>query len=245
MIQRSFAPAAALIFVLACAPSQSAPPRAETSAAESAGESTEWKQEFGEDERDFASSGRNPYFVLEPGYTLEFEGHEKGEKTTLVIRVLDDTKTIGGVTARVVEERESRGSELVEVSRNYFAVSRKTSSVYYFGEDVDIYESGRVASHSGSWLHGSNGARYGLYMPGAPRVGDRYYEEIAPGRAMDRTAIATLTESVTTPAGKFESCLATDETTPLEPATVEHKYYAPGIGLIRDGDLRLIRYGNR
>jgi hypothetical protein len=34
-----------------------------------------------------------------------------------------------------------------------------------------------------------------------------------------------------------------EETTPLEPKAKEYKIHAPGIGLIRDGNLQLITYG--
>jgi len=30
----------------------------------------------------------------------------------------------------------------------------------------------------------------------------------------------------------FEACLKTKEWTPLEPGGIEHKYYAPGVGLV-------------
>ena len=33
------------------------------------------------------------------------------------------------------------------------------------------------------------------------------------------------------------------ETTPLEPATKEYKYHAPGVGLVRDGSLKLVASG--
>lgn len=44
---------------------------------------------------------------------------------------------------------------------------------------------------------------------------------------------------IETPAGKLENCLKTKETTPLEPALVEFKFYAPDIGLVRSGVLKL------
>jgi hypothetical protein len=52
----------------------------------------------------------------------------------------------------------------------------------------------------------------------------------------------SLTETFDTPAGKFTNCLKTEESTPLERAR-ENKFYAPGIGLIYDGGLKLVRYG--
>jgi len=84
-----------------------------------------------------------------------------------------------------------------------------------------------------------DGARWGLMMPGTPLLGARYCEEVAPGVAMDRAVIAGVSETVETPAGKFEGCLKIEESTPLEDGR-ENKYYAPGIGLIRDGKLRLV-----
>ena len=34
-----------------------------------------------------------------------------------------------------------------------------------------------------------------------------------------------------------------EETTPLEPLIIEYKYYALGIGMIRDGPLELVEFG--
>jgi hypothetical protein len=50
----------------------------------------------------------------------------------------------------------------------------------------------------------------------------------------------SLSERATTPAGTFEKCLKTEETTPLEPGDKEYKLYAPGVGLVQDGPLSLV-----
>lgn len=196
------------------------------------------------DPADWSSTGANRYFILEPGFTLELEGKEGGKTLRLVITVLDETKKVQGVETRVVEERETLGDELVEVSRNWFAISKRTSSVYYFGEDVDIYKDGKVVSHGGAWISGEKGARFGLMMAGTALLGSRYYQEVAPEVAMDRSEIVSLSEKVETPAGTFEKCLKTLETTPLEKAAKDYKLYAPGIGLIVDGAARLVKHGN-
>jgi hypothetical protein len=195
------------------------------------------------DEKEFATIGRNPYFILEPGYQLVLEN--KPKKEVLVITVLDETKKIGGIETRVIEEHETVDGRPKEISRNFFAICKRSNSVYYFGEEVDEYKDGKVAGHPGAWLHGEKGARYGLMMPGLPLVGARYYQEVAPKIAMDRAEVLSVSDSVETPAGKFESVLATEETTPLEPGERAHKKYAPGIGLIHDGDLKLVKYGPR
>jgi hypothetical protein len=192
---------------------------------------------------EWSSTGGNRNFILEPGYTLVLDGTEGDKAIHLVITVLNETSKIDGVETRVVEERETADGQLVEVSRNYFAASTKTKDVYYFGEDVDIYEDGKVTGHEGSWHAGENGAKYGLMMPGSPRIGDRYYQEVAGEVARDRAEIIGLSEPLTTRAGKFENCLQTKETTPLKQSEVGYKFYAPGVGLVRDGNLLLTRYG--
>ena len=88
-----------------------------------------------------------------------------------------------------------------------------------------------------------NGAKFGLMMPGTPLIGGRYYNEIAPKVAMDRSEIISMTETVETIAGTFKNCLKIEETNPLEPGTKEYKYYARGIGLVNDNKSELVKYG--
>ena len=191
---------------------------------------------FDVEKSDLASAGRNPWFSLEPGHTLTLED----STTRLVITVLNETKVVDGVETRVIEERETEKGALIEVSRNYFAISRRTNSVFYFGEDVDMYKNGKVVNHEGAWLSGAGGARFGLMMPGLPLMHARYFQEVAPKIAMDRPEIVSLTESIKTPAGAFTNVLKMEETTPLEPNAKEAKFYASGVGLIQDGDLKLV-----
>lgn len=198
-----------------------------------------WVDRFDVDKKAFVSAGANDYFRLEPGFYLVLE---KG-KERLVITVLDETRIVDGVETRIVEERETKGGELVEISRNFFAFNTADRGVYYFGEEVDIYKDGRVVHHEGAWESGKKGARFGLMMPGRPEVGARYYQEIAPDTALDRAEVASVRTMFETPAGVFENCLKTIETSPLEPFARESKVYAPGVGLIKDGPLRLVAYG--
>ena len=155
--------------------------------------------------------------------------------------MLDETKTVDGVKTRVVEERETKNGRLEEVSRNYFAIDKVAGDVYYFGEDVDMYDkSGKVTGHGGSWLAGVNGARFGLMMPGAPKVGDKYYQEVAPGTALDRAEVVSVTENFKAPAGEFKNCLRTRESSGLESGS-EDKWYAPDVGLVKDADFVLTK----
>ena len=99
-----------------------------------------WISAFSVSKQELASSGRNPYFILEPGYTLVLEGGGG----YLTITVLNETKMVDGVETRVVEEREAKNGKVIEVSRNFFAISQRTNDVFYFGEEVDMYKDGKI-----------------------------------------------------------------------------------------------------
>lgn len=198
-----------------------------------------WRHQFGISTCSLAASGRNDYFVLEPGFQLVLEGGSE----RLAITVLEQTKEVAGVTTRVVEEREWKDGELIEVSRNFFAICPATGDAFYFGEEVDDVKDGQVVSHGGAWLAGAKGARAGLIMPGTPRAGMKYYQEIAPDVALDRAEILSLDETLETPAGLFSNCLKTQEGTALNTNEKEFKTYAPGIGLIQEERLLLTEYG--
>ena len=189
---------------------------------------------------DFSNTGANPYFILEPGHQLVLEGFEKNVLVRVTITVLQTTETIDGVDTRVVEELESHDGETVELSQNFFAICEPSNSVVYFGEEVDIYERGMVVSHDGSWRAGVAGARPGIIMPGVQLLGARYHQEVAPGVALDRAETVSIDRRVATPAGTFENCLETKETTPLEPNSKGVKLYAPDVGLVKDGAVELV-----
>ena len=207
-----------------------------------AGNGTTWTHEFNIENRTFSSIGRNEFFILEPGYQLTLEGKDEEDTITLVITVLNETVMVGNVETRVVEERESENGELIEISRNFFAICTETQSVFYFGEDVEMYEDGKLVSHEGEWRADNVNYKAGIMMPGLILLGSRYHQEYAPGVAMDRAEIISTTITMKTPAGTFENCLRMEENNPVDGET-EYKVHAPGIGLIKDEDLLLISYG--
>jgi hypothetical protein len=220
-----------------------------------AGAASQYTSQFALDDCTWSNSGRNQYFTIRPGDWLLLEGQEDGELVRLQIKLLNQTKRITftdaegdpiTVNARVLEEREWRNGALVEVSRNYFARCIQTGDVYYFGEDVDIYEDGVIVSHDGAWLAGMNtgqgAAQPGLIMPGTFLLGSRYFQEVAPGVALDRAEHMKMGLTVTTPAGTFGECVEVKETTPLEPGSVSTKIYCAELGLVIDGTVKLIQF---
>ena len=198
-----------------------------------------WQQEFGLSECDLVPTGRNDFWILEPGFQLVLEGRNE----RLAITVLNETRAIEGISTRVVEEREWRDGELIEVSRNFFAACETTNDIFYFGEEVDDYRNGELVGHAGAWLAGRDDAKAGMIMSGDPEVGMKYYQEIAPDVALDRAEVVSLDETLETPAGVFTKALRTREGTALNTREKEFKTYAKGIGLIQDQFLLLTEYG--
>jgi hypothetical protein len=195
----------------------------------------------------FSSTGKNPYFILEPGYQLVFEGQGDEGPVNVTSLVLNETKNFGdGIVARAVEEKtiDAETGDLLELTNDYFSICNETNTVVYLGEDVNDYENGKVVGHEGAWLHGSNNSRAGLIMPGIILLGSKYYQEISPEVAMDKAEIIGVNETVTVPAGSFSNVVHMLETSDLEPASAaEENLHAPGIGQVIDGDTKLVKYG--
>jgi hypothetical protein len=205
----------------------------------------DFTSEFDRGRCTFTTTGGNPYFPLWPGHKLRLEGEEEDDGETVdaavEVTVLPDTEFVDGVLTRVVEEREWEDDELSEVSRNFVAMCRETGDVWYFGEDVDDYEDGEIVGHEGGWRSGIDGAQPGILMLGSPVLGARYFQENAPGIALDRAEVIGIgAEPVTVPAGTFERTLTTEDSNPMSPGEADEKIFAYGVGNIVDEELELV-----
>jgi hypothetical protein len=174
----------------------------------------------------------NRFLPLEPGTTFIYREKADGETERDVVAVTNETKTILGVETVVVRDTvtDAQG-DLVEDTLDWYAQD-KAGNVWYFGENTKEYKNGRVVSTEGSWQAGVKDAKPGIVMKAHPRLGDTYQQECAPGVAEDAATVLQLNQSVKVPFGTFHNVLVTKDYTPLD-KPVEHKYYAPCIGLVR------------
>ncbi len=175
----------------------------------------------------------NKYMPLKPGTTYVYDGTSDGTPTHETFVVTRETKTILGIQARVIRDSAFEKGKLVEQTDDWFAQDN-AGNVWYMGEFSTDFKNGKVVSHEGSWEAGVKGARPGIVMEAHPKVGDTYQQENAPGVAEDMAQVLSLNESICVPYGCFSNVLKTKESSPLEPAVVEHKFYAPGVGDIRE-----------
>lgn len=188
----------------------------------------------------------NRYFPVVTGSTavLKAEGTDD-EGATFTERSeltgMGAGRVLMGVQTQTVLDRAYEDGLLVEETHDYYAQDTD-GNVWYFGEDVTNYvydDSGALVdtNSASSWLAGVNGALPGFIMPADPQLGFAYFQEFAAADgALDQAEILALDRVLSVPYGDFTGVLVVAETTQLEPGVIELKYYAPGIGLIREDE---------
>lgn len=180
---------------------------------------------------DFSTNITNKYFSLPVDTKFIYEEPTDEGVERIEIVITGETKVVDGVKTLVYWDRAWLNDELVEDTRDYIA-QHKNGDLWYFGEDVDNYAKGKLVNHAGSWRSGRNGAKPGIWVKANPRVGESYQQEYYPGEAEDMVDVVSLSETVTTRYGTFTGCLKTYDWTPLDPASLEYKYYCPQVRML-------------
>ena len=186
---------------------------------------------------DFTTKIDNKYFPLKPGTTFVYRGKTADATEGDIVAVTSDTKNIIGVDCVVVNDKVTEDGKVTEQTYDWYAQD-KDGNVWYFGEHVTEYKNGKVTGHEGSWESGVDGARPGIAMRAAPRVGQTYRQEYSRGVAEDRARVLKLDGSVKVPYGSYNHVLVTEEFTPLEPGVVERQYYVAGVGDIIEATVK-------
>jgi hypothetical protein len=183
---------------------------------------------------DFVAQVTNPYFPLTPGSKWHYTGVKEGTKTTDDVKVTGKTKTILGVNTTVVHDVVRVHGKPEETTNDYY-VQDHAGNVWYFGEATKTLDKhGNTVSTEGSFQAGVNGARPGVLVPGDPKVGQVGQQELLKGQAEDHFKVLDLNARVSVPFVSSSHALRTAEWTPLEPKTLDNKYYVRGIGTVRE-----------
>jgi hypothetical protein len=170
----------------------------------------------------------NPYFPLTPGDLYTYEGNIKKQPEVDYVYVTHNTPTKGGVKTIEVRDTVYVSGVLAEDTLDWYAQDEQ-GNVWYMGEFTTEYPSG---DHAGSWTAGVDGAQPGFIMEAAPRVGDAYCQENAPGVAQDAAQVISTTASRPVPYDEYTgNVLQTKDYSLIEPHS-EYKFYAPGVGMV-------------
>jgi hypothetical protein len=194
----------------------------------------------------------NPYFPLVPGYKWTYKAYEEegGEVIeTIVVEVLaGESITISGVECAVVRDIVYDGDseedeDIIEDTYDWYG-QQVDGTIWYFGEFSLSKEECEpeglcegLYTEDGSWKHGFEGGKAGILMFSDPssEVGTVYRQEVSLGNAEDAAEVLSFNEApVTVPTGTYTNILKTLDFTPIEPDATEYKYYAPGIGMIKE-----------
>ena len=71
-------------------------------------------------------------------------------------------------------------------------------------------------------------------MQANPTIGARYHQEFQPGGALDQGEVLSRNETLTVPVGTFSNVMRTKDTSIRDPFGLDHKMYAPGLGVITE-----------
>ena len=180
----------------------------------------------------FTARVDNPWFPLPPGTTYVYRGMKDGEPARDVVTVTHVVRRIEGAPCVSVADRLYLSGRLEERTTDWYSQDSK-GNVWYFGEaTAELDKRGHVKSRSGSWLSGREGAKAGIFMFASPKVGESARQEFFKGQAEDHFEVLSLGASVKVPYVSAHRALLTKEWTPLEPGTIDHKYYVRGIGTV-------------
>jgi hypothetical protein len=180
---------------------------------------------------DFVDVIDNPYLPFKPGMTWVYEGESDGEAEVIEVVVTGDRRDIQGISATVVRDTVHVSGELVEDTYDWFAQDTY-GNVWYLGEDSTSYEPDGTTSKAGSWEYGVDGALPGIVMLADPAPGDTYRQEYYPDEAEDLGEVLSIDETKAIALGEYTDVVVTEDWNPLDPETIENKYYAPGVGKI-------------
>jgi hypothetical protein len=194
------------------------------------------------DPSNFVKEVTNPYFPLKPGTIYYYVNKivEDKEISTEhdVVAVTSKTKIILGVSCTVVHDVIKAEGIVTEDTYDWYAQD-KYGNVWYMGENTKERED-TGWSTEGSWEAGVDGACAGIIMWARPQnhIGKIYYQEFLKGEAEDQAQVINTNSRVKVPFGTFENCLDTKEFTRLERGVASHKFYAQGVGEIKEVQTR-------
>ncbi|MDQ2967273.1 MAG: hypothetical protein M3R37_03020 [Actinomycetota bacterium] len=189
--------------------------------------------------------GSNKWLPLKPGTQWVRDGttlvgnrkvpHKVLSTVTDVIRVINGVKTVA------VFDHSVDSGQVVQQSLDYFAQD-KSGNVWDVGAATEQYETGRFVTVDEAWIAGIDGAKPGILMPANPTSSTPPWAIAQPPKEDgDAAAFQRMQKRECVPFGCFDKVLVIEEGK-KSALNNEYKYYALGVGQIRNEPLGSSRH---
>ena len=185
----------------------------------------------------------NQWLPLIPGTRYVYDGTTTDDSGKVlphhfVINVTDLVKTIAGVRTLATYDLDYESGRLVEAELAFYAQD-DDGNVWRVGEYPEEYDGDGRFSDAPAWLAGIQGARAGIMMKAAPRLGTPSYSQGYGPRVnwTDRGEVYQVGQEVQVGDTRYKDVLVIKETSLEEEANdaFQLKYYAAGVGNIKVG----------
>ena len=179
----------------------------------------------------------NPFHPLKPGTQWVYGGStEVGSRTVphgIVVTITDVIREIDGVPTVAMLGESTDSGEISQIGMDYMALD-KDGNVWILGGYDEDYEGGEYTNIDTSWLGSADGQIVGILSPlGVTRDTPRWFIGQAPEEkgSVGEPVRVGVRECVSF--GCFDDVLVVQEGNVGAPDN-ENKYYAPGVGVIKN-----------
>ena len=179
----------------------------------------------------------NPYHPLKPGLQWVYGGTtEVGSRTVpheIIVTMTDVIREIDGVSTVAMLGESTDSGEVAQVGMDYLALD-KDGNVWILGGYTEEFEGGEFTNTESAWLGTAEGQTIGILTPGLVDMSTpRWLIGGAPGESPSVGEPVEIGASVCVSFGCFDEVHIIQEGEVGAPDN-EHKYYAPGVGVVNN-----------
>lgn len=190
-------------------------------------------------------AGSNKWFPLKPGTQWVREGTtligNRQVPNQVITTVTDVIREIDGVPTVLVYDRSMGAGQVVQRSLDYFAED-KAGNIWVMAGATEQFEAGRFVEVDEVWMHGVDGGKTGILMPADPTVSTpAWVIAQPPDEDGDAAEVARMQGEECVPFDCFQNVLVIREGK-QSALSNEFKYYAAGVGQIRNEPLGASRH---
>jgi hypothetical protein len=184
------------------------------------------------DPADFTAHVDNPWFPLAPGTVWTYRRYTTLGSQVLTATVLAEPHRVAGVDTTAVRwDLRGPHRRTTRLAVRWYAEDT-AGNVWWFGQRVSRHGPPVDLLATRSWAAGVHGARAGLLVAAAPRVGDGYLNALAPAAVERRSTVVSLDATVALPRRTYRHTLSTLDLSTLEPTRRVRSFFAPRFGLV-------------